>query len=99
MYFIKKDIKYILIELFHLFIIFLFRLSPRVMGDKPPSPPRRKLVPPPPPTHSSRIPLVDSTASLEWSNLVNVATKAMEGKLKLFHIYIPYALEKSFIHK
>lgn len=55
------------------------KLSPRVMGDKPPSPPRRKLVPPPPPPHSSRIPLVDSTASLEWSNLVNVATKAMEG--------------------
>lgn len=55
------------------------KLSPRVMGDKTASPPtisRRKFVPPPP---SSRIPLVDSTASLEWSNLVNVATKAIEG--------------------
>ncbi|XP_029648674.1 signal-induced proliferation-associated 1-like protein 2 isoform X2 [Octopus sinensis] len=54
------------------------RLSPSVRSDKSlVSPPTRRKYSSPSP--NSRIPLVGSTASLEWSNLVNVATKAIES--------------------
>ncbi|GAB1604461.1 signal-induced proliferation-associated 1-like protein 2 isoform X2 [Argonauta hians] len=54
------------------------RNSPRLPSDKPLiSPPTRRKYSPQSP--SSQIPFVGSTASLEWSNLVNVATKAIES--------------------
>ena len=47
---------------------YIYRLSPRATGDTPPRP-----------SSGTRVPVPDSAASLDWSSLVDVATKAIEG--------------------
>ena len=49
--------------------VYINRLSPRATGDSASRPS----------SSGTRVPVPDSAASLDWSSLVDVATKAIEG--------------------
>lgn len=51
----------------------LFRLSPRAISDLASARQRSKS------TVDNRVPILESAAALDWSKLVNVASKAIDG--------------------
>lgn len=67
---------------------YLYRLSPRAMLDSAMAAKARQVLsrnaaasqPKTTPQQQNPVPLPESAASLDWSNLVNVATKAIESK-------------------